>query len=59
MTRLLRISMPYATYGIVLDESKVIETAPIAHWMLGKTEADVRAWVTKKGGRIVELLEKL
>lgn len=46
------VSLPYATFGIKVDSSdRVVEAAPIARWMIGKTGSQVRSWITRKGGR--------
>lgn len=29
---------------------RVIDAAPIAHWMIGKQTAFIREWIEKKGG---------
>jgi hypothetical protein len=48
----LRVSLPYATYGIRVKGNLVVEAAPIARWMLGKSIGYVTAWIMKKHGTI-------
>ena len=45
----LWISLPYATYGIEIENGRVTKAAPIARWMVGETEAEVARWLMKKG----------
>lgn len=50
------ISLSYATFGIQTNECNiVVNTAPIANWMKGKTILEIYAWVLKKKGIIKEL----
>lgn len=51
------VSLPYATYGIVVCDGKVVDAAPIARWMIGKDTHSVREWIKKKGG-IYKVLSK-
>lgn len=53
--RLIWVSLPYATYGIEVEDGKVVDAAPIAKWMIGKPETEVAAWLRKKGAQIVPL----
>lgn len=52
MTRLVYVDLPYACFGLVVDQSsgKVVEAAPIAKWTVGRYWADVHSYyLTKKG----------
>lgn len=52
--KLVWISFPYATFGIVFSEnSVVVEAAPIGAWMIGKHIDLVRKRVHNKGGEFV------
>lgn len=51
-----RINLAYATFGIKVDDNfKVIKTAPIGKWMMGKDISYIQMWVYKKGGKIEQL----
>ena len=50
MTKLIWVSLPYATYGIEVDNGIVTDAAPIAKWMVGKDTQFVKSWIAKKGG---------
>jgi hypothetical protein len=47
------ITIPYACFGIEVNiNSIVVNTAPIAEWMVGKHINEVKSWIGKKGGKI-------
>lgn len=47
------ITIPYACFGIEVNiNSIVVNTAPIAKWMVGKHINEVKSWIDKKGGKI-------
>lgn len=51
-TRWIRVSLPYATYGVKVDDhDRIVAAAPIAHWMVGKHWSDVEVWLRGKGAR--------
>lgn len=50
MSKWIWVSLPYATYGIEVEDGIVIDAAPIARWMIGKDTQTVRNWIAKKGG---------
>jgi hypothetical protein len=52
---LWQVTVPYACYGIVVSRGKVIEAAPIANWMVGKSEQFVSGWIAMKKGKIVKM----
>ncbi len=56
-TRWVWVSLPYATYGIAIRGTRVVEAAPIARWMVGKNTRDVASWLERKGA-IVRWLEE-
>jgi hypothetical protein len=49
---LWRIELPYAVAGIIVVDNRVIESAPIFAWMVGKTLAECEAWVLRMGGKM-------
>lgn len=55
---LIWVSLPYATFGIEVDGGRVIDAAPIAHWMIGKDTRFIREWIKKKGGEWKTIKEK-
>lgn len=46
------ISLPYATFALVLHAGLVTRTAPIAVWAIGKGEARVLDYYRRKGASI-------
>jgi hypothetical protein len=49
------VSLPYATFGIKVENKRVVDAAPIGYWMMGKDTQFIRSWVAKKGGVCVPL----
>jgi hypothetical protein len=49
--QLVYVSLPYATYGIIVKDGKVIDTAPLARWMIGQSTKKVRKWLDSKGAK--------
>ena len=54
---LLRINLPYATFGIVVENGFVREAAPMGKWMIGKHINMIIKWVEKKGGKVEAINE--
>ena len=51
-----RVVLAYAVFAIDVDEKgRVVEAAPIAKWMKGKTLNFVKKWIYSKGGEIENL----
>lgn len=50
MSRWVWVSLSYATFGIRVEGDRVVEAAPIARWMIGKSGSQVRAWIKGRGG---------
>lgn len=46
------VSLPYATFALVLRADVVTRAAPIAGWAIGKDEARVLEWYRRKGATI-------
>lgn len=55
MKRSFWVSLNYATFGVESDNSIVINTAPIAKWMKGKTLKEIKPWLVSKGAKVVEI----
>jgi len=49
VTRLIWVSLPYATFGIITREGMVTGAAPIARWTIGKDERYVADYYRRKG----------
>lgn len=45
----IRVTLPYACYGIRVAGGRVVEAAPIARWMVGKDEQFAASWLRGKG----------
>lgn len=56
---LYRVNLPYACYGLIVDNGRVTEAPPIAKWMeqKRKTIEYVMLWIKGKGGT-VELIDR-
>ena len=49
---LYRIEAPFAVFGIIEDDSKIVKAAPICHWAVGKDLDYVTKYFDKKGYKI-------
>jgi hypothetical protein len=49
------VSLPYATYGIAVEDGVVAQAPPVAKWMLGKDERYCANWLRRKGATLVPL----
>lgn len=49
---MLYINLPYACFGLIISEDKVVNAPPIAKWCEGKSVAYVTNYYTKKGGKV-------
>jgi hypothetical protein len=52
MNGLMRISLPHATFGLVVTNDLVSEAAPIARWAVGKSFWQVRDYYVGRGGYV-------
>jgi len=55
MERLFQIDIGYACFGIVSENSIVIQTAPIANWMKGKRLKEIKPYLLKKRAKVIEI----
>ena len=46
------IDLPYANFGVIVENDIVITAPPIGHWMMGRDVSFISQWVNKKGGTI-------
>ena len=49
------VSLPYATFGLITKDGRVIEAPPIARWTTGKKTEEVIAYYRQKGGTVSQL----
>lgn len=47
-----RISLPYVTFRIEVQDGIVTDTTPVAKWMIGKSIIDVLNFVRESKGEI-------
>lgn len=50
-----QVTLPYATFGIVVADGQVIDSAPIARWTVGRSWADVAAYFRRRQAKISQL----
>lgn len=55
MTRWIWVSLPYATFAVVVRDGVVVDAAPIARWAIGKPEEKVATFYRRKGATFVPL----
>jgi hypothetical protein len=49
------VNLPYACYGLEVQDGKIVTAPPIAYWMLGKDKEVVKKWLAAKGAQVVVL----
>lgn len=49
---LVRVDLPWAVFGLILEDNVVIEAAPIASWATGKSAREVLAYYKGRGARL-------
>lgn len=54
---LYQIQMSFATFGIVVENEKVIKSAPIAAWTVGKNKGYVLQHFSNRGAKITLIQE--
>lgn len=52
---MLRIELPWACFGLVVQGGRVVRAAPIARWCVGKPVDDVTAYWHRRGATIERL----
>ena len=53
MQTLFRIDLPYATFGVIVEDGTVREAPPIAAWAISRTWVEFCNWVSHKGGSTI------
>lgn len=54
---MIRVQLPYATFGLVVRDQRITEAAPIAGWTLGKRAREVWDYYVRKGADVTWLGE--
>lgn len=54
--KLYRVVLPYAVFGVLVDNEIIVHCAPIAYWARGMPIGKLAAWVSKKNGDMREML---
>ena len=55
LTRTFWVDIGYACYGIIAENGRVIDAAPIASWMIGRTLKEIRPFLVRKRAIVQEL----
>jgi hypothetical protein len=58
MKRMFWVDIHYACFGVISEDSVIIDTAPIFMWAKGKTLAEVKNWLLKKKAIVKEIKEE-
>lgn len=53
--RWIWVSLPHATFAVVIRDGRVVDAAPIARWAVGKPERQVADYWRRKGARFAPL----
>lgn len=53
------VSLPHATFAVGVRDGRVVDTAPIARWALGKSWRECASYWQRKGARFAELHPEL
>ena len=52
---LIRVVLPWACFGIIVEENIVVDAAPIAAWSIGKPAREVLAYFKGRGARLEQI----
>jgi hypothetical protein len=55
MTTCIQISLPHATFGVVVTGGRVVDAAPIARWTIGKDERRIADYYRQRGASFVRI----
>jgi hypothetical protein len=55
MERLFQINIGYACFGIISENDKIIQTAPIGRWMIGKSLQEIKPYLKSKKAKVIEI----
>lgn len=55
MSRWVWVSLPHATFAIVVADGLVVDAAPIARWTIGRDERDVAEYFRRRGAEFQPL----
>jgi hypothetical protein len=42
------VDVHYACFGLLIASNRIVDAAPIARWMVGKTTQEVKPWLLAK-----------
>ena len=56
MNRVFWIDIGYACFGILASGTLIVDCAPIANWMHGKTLAEIKPWLINKKAKVKEII---
>lgn len=57
--KLVQVSLPYATFGLVIRDGRVSAAPPVARWAAGKHEAEVAGYYRRRGAVLTVLAPSL
>lgn len=52
MTILYQVKAPHFCAGLIVDETRVIDAAPILRWSMGKTRKYLKDYFERKGWKV-------
>ena len=52
--RCIWVSLPHATFGLIISGGRITDTAPIAKWAIGRDEREVSAYFRKRGAQFAD-----
>ena len=55
MEKLYRIELKYGVFGMLIENNKVVDSAPMGRWTVGKDINYVLNYYKKKGAVITEI----
>ena len=55
MNELYQVRLPYGTFGVECENDKVVKSAPMGKWMLGKHIHYITGWARRKGGTVLKV----
>lgn len=49
------VKVPWATFGLIVRDGRVVDAAPIGKWAIGQTEQAVAEYLRHRGATFVRL----
>ena len=53
--RLIWVSLPHATFGLLVADGVITKAPPIARWAIGRGEHEVAAYYRRRGAEFREV----